>query len=94
MRLVEREKVTHIGLVNWKSVEIYSDLNHPCPYEGHIYIKIDNISVSTFLTEQFLPAGRYRMDVDLTDGSKHNLLAKANIFFSIHVSDHRIERFW
>lgn len=81
-------------LLDWsvKRVLKYTNINHPCPYDGHVYFKADNISTNIFNIEQLIPAGRYRIDAFLTDGSKTNVLAKGQLYFS--VSDVRVERFW
>lgn len=69
----------------------YSNLNHPCPYDGHIYLKFDNVSVNTFSIEQLLPSGRFRIDGNVTDPTRKIVVASGSIFLSI--SDHRVERF-
>lgn len=70
----------------------YSNVNHPCPYEGHVFLKVDNISIKHFPMEPLIPSGRYRVDANLTDGNRKKVLAMASMYLS--VSDHRIERFW
>lgn len=81
-------------LLDWTFGRVlqYTNMNHPCPYENHAYVKIDNISMNHFFIEQFLPAGKFRIDVNLTNTYKGAVLAMASIFFS--VSDLRIEKFW
>lgn len=69
----------------------YTNLNHPCPYDEPIYLKVDNISTDNFPIEQLFPAGRYRLDANITEGNKKNVLIKGQLFFSI--SDHRLEKF-
>lgn len=34
-------------LLDWglKDLMLYTNLNHPCPYVGHAYVKVDNFSV-------------------------------------------------
>ncbi|XP_031629087.1 uncharacterized protein LOC116344614 [Contarinia nasturtii] len=68
-----------------------TNINHPCPYEGFVYVKINNVSVDQFPFEQFIPSGRYRLDVDFTRHDKKTLYASAKLYFS--VSDLRIEQF-
>lgn len=68
----------------------YTNIKHPCPYEGHVYLKVDNISVNHFPFEELIPAGRYRIDGTLTDGTRKKELIKASVYLS--VSDHRVER--
>lgn len=67
-----------------------TNFNHPCPYNGHTFININNISVSRLPLEPIMPAGRYRMDFNVTEGNRSNVLFISKIFFSI--SDNRIER--
>lgn len=69
----------------------YSNLNHPCPYDGHVYVKVDNLSATILQIEQFLPAGKFRLDMNITDGNRNRVLAMAKIIFTIF--DNRIERF-
>lgn len=45
----------------------YSNLNHPCPFIGLAYLKIDNISVANFPLEPLMPSGEYRVDVNITE---------------------------
>lgn len=68
-----------------------SNLNHPCPYSGYVFIKFDNISMKTFAFPQILPTGRYYEDVYITEsyGSKSKVLINYKLYNS--VSDHRIE---
>ena len=44
-----------------------------------------------FPLEQFVPSGRYRLDVNMTEGNKKNVIFMAKLY--IAVSDHRIEQF-
>lgn len=69
----------------------YSNLNHSCPYESQeLYLKADNLSINTFIIDQFMPSGRFRIDGSITDGNKSRIFVKGQLFFS--VSDHRIEK--
>lgn len=68
----------------------YSNMNHSCPYVGLIFVKVENISINTFVFEQLLPAGRYRCDFNLSTELKKPILM-GKIYASI--SDHRIEQF-
>lgn len=70
----------------------YSNINHTCPYDGQIFLKINNVSIHHFAVEPLVPSGRYRVDANVTDGNRKKVLAMASAYFS--VSDHRIERFW
>lgn len=67
----------------------YTNLNHTCPYEDHVYFKVNNISVATFAFPQIVPSGRYRVDMIMTESDQKKILMNASIYFS--VSDHRIE---
>lgn len=68
----------------------YSNVNHPCPYM-YVHLKVDNISISHFPIEQFLPAGKFRVDHNITSGDRKKVLVMMHQFLSI--SDNRIERF-
>lgn len=70
----------------------YSNMNHSCPYFGNVFVKVDNISMDTFIFEQFIPSGRYRIDFNLTDDYR----SRTPIFMGklfVSVSDYRIEQF-
>lgn len=67
----------------------YTNLNHTCPYVGRMYFKVANISMSNFPIPPIMPSGRYRVDVELTESDRKNVLASAQFYSSI--SDHRIE---
>lgn len=70
----------------------YSNLNHSCPYFGHIFVKVDNISMDSFVFEQLIPAGRFRIDFNLTDEYRSKTpMFMGKLFAS--VSDNRIEQF-
>lgn len=70
-----------------------SNVVHSCPYNGQVYFRNDNISMSNFSNsiQQLFPSGRYRVEANFTDGNKKNVLIKVLFFFSISV--HRIEEF-
>lgn len=81
-------------VLNWIFSQISEHTNimrHPCPLNGHIYFKVDNISIDTFAFPQILPAGRYRIDVTMLD-SNEKILYNLWVYFS--VSDHRVEVVW
>lgn len=69
----------------------YTNINHLCPYDGQIYLKVDNVSIHNFPMEPLVPAGRFRLDVNVTDGTKKHVLAITHLYIS--VSDHRVEQF-
>lgn len=70
----------------------YTNFNHPCPYDGDIYISARNLSFDRiFGIEQFLPAGRYRINFSATGTDRNDVKLSGKIYFA--VSDHRIERF-
>lgn len=73
----------------------YTNLNHPCPYFGQFYVKVDNFSVDKFLIEQLVPAGRYRLDVNFTKIPYNNEPSNVYGIFQAFgaISDHRIEQF-
>lgn len=67
----------------------YTNLNHSCPYSGYLFGKVDNISLQLFTFPQIVPSGRYRIEVNVTEGDRNKPFASATIQSSI--SDHRIE---
>ena len=67
----------------------YSNFNHSCPYMGRVFGKADNISVQHFIIPQIVPAGRYKIEVNLTEGDQKTSLVGLTMYGSI--SDHRIE---
>lgn len=70
----------------------HTNVNHTCPYyPGTYFVKINNVSVNAFAPLQFVPAGRYRVVLNMHEGYKGRLLGISTIYGS--VSDHRIERF-
>lgn len=69
----------------------YSNINHTCPYQGEVFVKVNNISISKFPFEQFLPAGKFRIDINITSGNRKIVFAMTQLFISI--SDNRIEQF-
>lgn len=85
----KREKA--FGL-NWLLSKLlkYTNLLHPCPYEGLIFIKADNVSLSEIFPfdYSFLPAGAFRIDMAFTDGNRVPFI-ESKIYGG--VSDHRIE---
>ena len=83
----------HSYFMDWtlKRLLNYSNINHPCPLQGNMFIKVDNISVDKFQMQQFIPSGRYRWDVNLTETYKGNVIFMAKLFMA--VSDHRVEKF-
>lgn len=54
----------------------HTNLNHSCPYSGLVYIKIDDVSINdtsirTYIPfEPLIPAGKYRININLTDRYK------------------------
>lgn len=68
----------------------YSNMNHSCPYHGYVFLKVDNMSVNNFPfePETLIPSGRYRVDLDFTEGNRVPI-GNAKLYFS--VSDHRLE---
>lgn len=61
------------------------NINHPCPYgPGHLYFKIDNISVYHFPVEPLIPAGRYRIDAFATNRNRSIIAASASVKNTSH----------
>lgn len=67
----------------------YTNFNHLCPYNGSVYVKIDNISEQAFPFPSLVPAGRYRIDFNFTEGNRSNILGGGSMYLG--VSDHRVE---
>lgn len=65
----------------------YTNLNHTCPYNGYVFLKVDNISLNDFAFPQLIPAGRYRTHISVQE-SDDKILFNASLYFS--VSDHRL----
>lgn len=86
-------KKTKSYLLDWTigRAQRYTNINHSCPYEGVVYLKADNISIKQFPIEPLLPSGRYRMDINITEGNRKTSIFVGKVFFSI--SDHRIEQY-
>lgn len=68
------------------------NVNHSCTNSKDIFATFDNVPWSLFTFEPLIPSGRFRLDVNLTEGNRGDPLAELKIYFS--VSDHRVERFW
>lgn len=63
-----------------------------CPIQPKTYyFKMDNVSVNVFNYDQLVPAGRYRIEIDVHDGYKGKQFATLKVYGS--VSDHRVEKF-
>lgn len=74
-----------------QNVREFSNFNHSCPYSGSVWMKVDRIPVDSLIVLPFMPAGRYRVDLNVTEGYKKDSFMINKLFFSI--SDNRIERF-
>lgn len=73
-------------LLSWISKELlqYSNLNHSCPYEDNVYIDADNLSIKQFLHFSiFLPSGKFRVNVDITEGRSKAAFFSAQALASI-----------
>lgn len=70
----------------------YANFNHPCPFVGDVYMSCNNISQGDYFNiPQFVPSGRYRVDMYITDKTRKIIYISGKAYFEI--SDHRIERF-
>lgn len=81
-------------LLDWgvKKLLKYSNLNHNCPYENAVYVKNNNITLKDIHAfEVFLPSGRFRLDVNLTEGYRGKVFFMMKMYITI--SDHRVEQF-
>lgn len=82
-------------ILKWagENIRKYSNLNHSCPYFGTTWIKVDRIPMNKLIIlEPFMPSGRYRVDLNITNGYKKEAFMKTSFYFAI--SDNRIEKFW
>lgn len=71
-------------------IDTYSNLNHSCPFSaGLFFTKFGNISLQKFIIPQIIPAGRYRLEINITEDKSEIPLLGMSVYGSI--SDHRIE---
>lgn len=80
-------------LMEWTIGKVlnYSNWNHPCPYDGEIFIKASQFPFGSFQIPQFLPSGRFRIDVFILKADRKSIILASKAFFGI--SDHRLEVF-
>lgn len=52
----------------------YLSVNHTCSYSDYVFIKTDNVSAQEFTFPQIVPAGRYFMDIYITEGDRSKIL--------------------
>ena len=69
----------------------YSNINHPCPLEGNVFLNANNISLEEFTFPHLVPSGRYRFDVNLTEANRKNVIATGKLYLGD--SGHRIEQY-
>lgn len=70
----------------------YTNVNHTCPYlPGSYFFKIDDFYVNTAAPLFLVPAGRYRLEININEGFEGPLVAKSKIIGS--VSDRRVDFF-
>lgn len=63
-----------------------------CPLIGNLDMKFENISLnSRFPLTQIVPSGRYRVEVNFTEGDRSTIISGKRYYFSI--SDNRIGQF-
>lgn len=63
----------------------YTNLNHSCPYEGDMLIRADSYQFGHLVNfGNYLPSGRFRMDVNLTEGRSKPAMVGTQIIFSIN----------
>lgn len=77
--------------MNWLLTPVlkYANFNHPCPLQGLLSIKADNISIDIFAFElSLMPSGKYRIEVSFTGGDRVPGF-EYKMYGSI--SDHRLE---
>lgn len=76
------------------SKSIFSAIQHngqlKCPLMGSYSVKLTNVSMDIFELPSLIPAGQYRIDVNLTEKNRNNVLLISSLFVSI--ADNRIEQ--
>lgn len=67
----------------------YSDtnLNHKCPFEGYMYMKTENLSLSKFpfanINMDIVPSGSYRINAIVTDKVDGQWYVEGKVYFSV-----------
>lgn len=85
---------SHVYFLKWTAENVlsFSNMNHTCPYNGSLLINIARMPINRIIMlEPFLPSGRYRVDLNATNGFKKPAFMTSKFFFGI--SDNRIEQF-
>lgn len=76
------------------SKHLYSAIQHngplKCPLMGSYAVKLTNVSMDLFDLPSLIPAGQYRIDANVTEKNRNNVLMIFSLFAS--VSDNRIEQ--
>lgn len=62
----------------------YSNINHSCPYVGRVFAKVDNFSFDKVEMEPLVPHGRYRLEINLTEGYRGRVLGTTKTHFRIN----------
>lgn len=73
----------------YPNVAQYTNINHSCPYTGNVFISMKNISSKAGFIEPMLPAGRFRVDVDVAESRGKQPFA--GMKFYVRVSDNRLK---
>lgn len=90
--VLRRDEGNIISNLIYERLRNYTNVNHPCPYTpGLYYAKADNIPLDLGNFGQLFPAGRYRFEVNVTEGYKGQLLGSGYSIGSI--SDRRVTKF-
>lgn len=82
LECLEPSKARVLNVIH-KNIRNYTNVIHACPYKGIIYVKADRYPFNTFLFDTLLPSGRYRIDLNFTNGFKKETFFFAQIYFSI-----------
>lgn len=69
---------------------IQHDGDVKCPIMGLYKVKVANVSVDHFDVPSLIPAGQYRIETNVTEKNRNNVLLMTILFVS--VSDNRIEQ--
>lgn len=71
---------------------IDTNVYHKCPFNGTVYIKANDMTTDTFLTDFIVPHGRYYADIAFYEQRNDpTWMFRAKFYFEI--SDHRVEMF-
>lgn len=68
-----------------------TNIDHKCPYEGHVYLENDDISMDYFTTEHLLPSGKYKLEIIGSTDIDGKWVVAGKVYFTI--SDNSLDEF-